>query len=230
MLPVLERYKSADGTLSISSSDLTGIALPRFHWIARNRFWEGPPGLTIPDHLYWSVSDSAILVRATHYMPLFVFPRGQDAQYLGTIDHGFILASGIMEHERWVMAAETEPSSYELSLAQHDQRFPPYEQGSVRDLARFLSQLCEHFHLHNLERSVRIASHAVPEARWREVEQASSEIPVEVRKRLQKYVLAAWRPDFATEADECALVWCPDLPFQLEPETPSVTSARSAVA
>jgi len=218
MLSALDGYKSEDGTLSISSSALTTIALPRFHTIARNRFWEGPPDLTIPDHIYWPVAESAILAHATHYMPLFVFPRVQDVRYLGTIDHGFIPASGVLEPERWFMSAQNEPSSYELSLAQHDQRFKPYERGSPRDLARFLSQLCENFHLHNLQRPVRIAAGSVPEERWREVEHASAETLLRIRKRLQKYVLTAWRPDMAAEADECELVWTPDLPSPEEEE------------
>jgi hypothetical protein len=230
MLAALEPRKAADGTLSIPSAELTRIALPRFHWIAKNRFWEGPPELIIPDHLYWSVAEDAILARATHYMPLFVFPRVQNVQYLGTIDHGFMPAAGLLESERWYMTAQDEPSSYELSLAAHDQYFNPYERGSERDLARHLSLLCENFHLHNLDRPVRIAAHTVPEERWREVEQASGEVLARIRRRLQKYVLTAWRPDVVTEADECELVWSPDLPLQPEAETRSVLSAPVAVA
>jgi hypothetical protein len=218
------------GCLSISSSELTRIALARFHWIARNRFWEGPPELTIPDHIYWSVATDAILARATHYMPLFVFPRVRDVQYLGTIDHGFIPASGLVGTERWYMTAEDEPSSFELSLAAHDQNFNPYERGSERDLARHLSLLCENFHLHNLERPVRIAADPVPEERWREVEEASAEIVMRIRERLRKYVLTAWRPDTVTEADECALVWSPDLPFGAEPEMCPIASPGAVAA
>jgi hypothetical protein len=221
MLAALDAYKRADGILDISSPALTALALPRFHAIARNRFWEGPPDLTIPDHIYWRVAEAAILAHATHYMPLFVFPRGRDVQYLGTIDHGFIPASGVLETERWFMSAQDEPSSYELSLAQHDQRFKPYERGSPRDLARFLSQLCESFHLHNLDRPVRIAAHAVPEERWCEVEQASTQIVLRIRERLQKYVLTAWRPDTAAEADECERVWTLDAPSRRERQDPA---------
>ncbi len=201
MLAALDEYKADDGTLNISSSALTALALPRFHAIARNRFWAGPPDLTIPDHIYWPVAESAILVHATHYMPLFVFPRAHDVQYLGTIDHGFIPASGVLEPERWFMSAQNEPSSYELSLAQHD-------------------QLCENFHLHNLERPVRIAAGAVHEQRWCEVERESAEILRQIRQRLQKYVLTPWRPDMAAQADECDLVWSPKLPARAkEPVT-----------
>jgi hypothetical protein len=103
-------------------------------------------------------------------------------------------------------------------LAAHDQNFNPYERGSERDLARHLSLLCENFHLHNLERPIRIAADLVPEERWREVEEASAEIVMRIRERLRKYVLTAWRPDAATDADECALVWSPDLPLAAEPE------------
>ena len=221
MLVALDEYKGADGTLDISSSALTALALPRLHAIARNRFWEGPPDLTIPDHIYWPVAEAAILAHATHYMPLFVFPRARDVQYLGTIDHGFIPASGVLDTERWFMSAQNEPSSYELSLAQHDQRFKPYQRGSPRDLARFLSQLCENFHLHNLDRPVRIAAHAVPEERWCEVEHASAQILHRIRERLQKYVLTAWRPDMAAEADECERVWTVDLPSRGEEQVPA---------
>ena len=149
-------------------------------------------------------------------MPLFVFPRVHDVKYLGTIDHGFIPASGVLEPERWFMSAQNEPSSYELSLAQHDQRFKPYERGSPRDLARFLSQLCESFHLQNLGRPVRIAARPVPEERWGEVEQETAEILLLIRQRLQRYVLTPWRPDMAAEADECDLAWTPELPERAE--------------
>ena len=211
MLPVLNRLKSRNGVLGISSEELTRLALPRFHWIAKSRFWQGPRGLTIPDNLYWSVSSDAVLVRATHFMPLFVFPRVREVTYSGTIDHGFIPAAGIAERERWLMSSETEPSSYELSLPSHDQYFKDFERGSVRDLARFLGLLCEHQHLDNLARPVRITSEKVPEERWEQVEQESSNVLAEIRNRLQKFALTPWRPDEATEAEDCRLVWSPDL-------------------
>jgi hypothetical protein len=205
MLDALMEYRSPDGRLAIGSSELTRIALPRFHWIALNRYWEGPPGMVIPDHLYWRVSETAILVHATHYMPLFVFPRLRDVDYLGTIDHGFIPSAGIIDTERWFMASADEPSSYEMSLASHDQRFKPFERGSARDIARFLGLLCEHFHVRNLVRPVRIAADAVSKERWHEVEEHSAAIIDEIRRRLQYYVLTPGRPDWVAEADECQL-------------------------
>jgi hypothetical protein len=211
MLAAFAPFYSPDGLLGIASAALTRLALPRLHWIARGRFWDGPPGLTIPDNLYWWVADTALLARATHFMPLLVFPRTQNIRYHGTIDHGFVPAAGIAESERWLMAAADEPSSFELSLTSHDQHFPAYERGSVRDLARFLSMQCEYQHLHNLQRPVRIAAEPVSEARWQEIAERSGRILSEARQRLKKYVLTPWRPDCVTEAEECALIWAPPL-------------------
>ena len=229
MLAALAPLESPDGVLSIASAELTRLALPRLHWIARGRFWEGPPGLTIPDNLYWWVADSAILARATHFMPLVVFPRLPDIRYLGTIDHGFVPAAGIAESERWLMAAPAEPSSYELSLTSHDQFFPHYERGSVRDLARFLSLQCEYQHLRNLERPVRISAEPVSAARWREITEKSGAVLGQIRQRLQKYVLTAWRPDGATEAEECALVWQPPGRWR-DPRTAAAMPDETAIA
>jgi hypothetical protein len=58
------------------------------------------------------------------------------------------------------------------------------------------------------------------------VEQASAETLLRIRKHLQKYVLTAWRPDMAAEADECEFVWTPDLPSRGEEQ---VTRAPALV-
>ncbi len=201
MMAAMLPYRRESGILSISSNEMTRIALRNLHWIAEGRFWNGTPDLTIPDNIYWKVDENAILARATHYMPLFVFPRVRKVTYHGTIDHGFVPASGVGAHEIWRFEHESEPSSWELSLSSHDQHFPPYERGSVRDIARFLSIQCDAVHIRNLIRPVRIAADPVPEDRWQEVIAESDQKLDEVQAELQYYVMTPWRPDFAARPE-----------------------------
>lgn len=201
MLAALKPHVGRDRLLSLSSQDMTRIALRNLHWIAKGRFWNGAPDLTIPDNLYWQVADTAIIARATHYMPLYVFPRVREVVYSGTIDHGFVPSSGIFPEEVWRFEDASEPSSWELSLTSHDQYFPPYERGSVRDFARFLSLQCEAVHQQNLLRAVRISAEHVPEERWREVTRESALVLDAVADELRHYVLTPWRPDRSMRPD-----------------------------
>lgn len=230
ILAVLEAERGADGTLSIGSAALTRIALPRLHWIAKGQFWDGPPDLSIPNNIHWWVSETAVLLRSTHFMPVYVFPRERDVRFSGTIDHGFVPTAGILDSERWLMASADEPSSYEISLPSHDQRFNSYERGSVRDHARFLLQLCENVHLNNLERTVRIAADPVAEERWQQVERYSADILGRIRKKLQKYVMTPWRPDWSTEPDACDLTWSPGLPGRSRAAAPVMAQAAADAA
>ena len=105
----------------------------------QSQFWNGRPGLTTPNNIHWWVAEDAILLRSTHFMPVYVFPRAQEVQFSGTIDHGIVPAAGVHESERWLMASEAEPS---LAYGRAPRRHPPGGHEHLDDHQRHRGRGC----------------------------------------------------------------------------------------
>lgn len=175
IVPALARLAGPKDVIDIAPRDLMQLAFHNLHPITMARFWDGPPGLIVPDNLYWIAGVGAILARCTHYMPVYVFPRLSSISFSGTIDHDLVANIGVESAERWLVPDSDQFAGIEVSPPGHSQNFAPYERGSVTSMVRFF-ELCQPIHEHNLQHRCRIHNGQLPDHDWQRTEEASTAV------------------------------------------------------
>lgn len=173
--PVLDHWRAADGSITVDSRSLVGIALDNLHTHDCARLW-GPETATIwPHHVSWRVGPGAMVRRAFYTQPFAVrppaawvpaersvdmhyldraFPDPQSLHFIDDTDDFFVLEVSTQFH---VLDANPHPLSLGLLSAWASSATKAYQRA------------CFH-------RPVRFHRAPVPERRWKRVERFSERI------------------------------------------------------
>ncbi|WP_439579182.1 hypothetical protein [Elioraea sp.] len=114
------RFRAADGTVSITTVELSRLWLANLHPQLMMHFVDGPHGTPFhPSHLYWGVGERGVIIRGFHLYPIAVKPPASRVRFAGTIDDDLVARIGASWDERFIAQDSRRLFCCELSPAEH---------------------------------------------------------------------------------------------------------------
>lgn len=150
-----------------------------------------------PQHLYWTVGDQGLLVRAFHLHPLVVWPRVTDVRIRNTIDDEFI-ARACPDPADWHTVTDSdEMCVVEFSDRRH-KRAMITDPLTDSDMLRFMVESTTPDHRDHVLKHIRFHTHGVAAGDWAATEVASDKL---IKRYLDLYAkFAKGLPDTPAEA------------------------------
>ena len=184
LIPIFQQRiaERGDGTLTISSADLTGLTFDHWQQMNDGFIWNDGPSNSWKSYAYWRLGERQYLMKCWQGPALFLWPHREVKDYDGWIDHRLIKACAHSQAEIYVVPDATLIQT--LDLAPRD-RGEGHKQVTAKGWYLFRQLLnrkrhCRYNLLYGLE-AIRIYDRPLPESAWREAERqfdAETRIPV----------------------------------------------------
>ncbi|MBM3568767.1 MAG: hypothetical protein FJX46_08420 [Alphaproteobacteria bacterium] len=139
VVPALEAFRAADGSLPVPARALAGIGIAHLHpaLLAEHRFDAGAAGESLhPSMLNWPVGRDGLLVHCFHLHPFMLRPQRDDARFGGTVDDDMLEALCPDPAGDHIVADSDELMMIELSDALREM-VTGVRKGSVADAVRW---------------------------------------------------------------------------------------------
>jgi len=195
LVPILQKQvaDSTDGTLTISSADLTGLSFDHWQQMNDSFIWNGGPSNARKSYAYWRLGDRQYLMKCWQGPTLFLWPRREVKDYDGWIDHRLIKACARSQAEIYVVPDARLIQT--LDLAARERR-EGHKLITAKRWYLFKQLLDRKRHsrynlLYGLK-AIRIYDQPLPESTWR-----AGERQFNAETRIPVYAAIAMRPVLA---------------------------------
>lgn len=154
---LLSKYRTPDSAIRIEPAELSALWMKHRHPLMKMHEVEGEQGAAFhPSHLYWTVGNEGVVVRAFHLYPIVVAPGKSHVGFSTTIDDDLVGNLGLPRGDVFLAQDSRDMFVCELSPADHYVG----QMANRGDLPRYVDFYLSHAsnNIRNLEKEIIVSA------------------------------------------------------------------------